>query len=353
MSKVVTIPKDRNPFIVIVNGVEYKYPAGATIEVPDSVADVIEKYEGAKPKPDPNPAPGGNSGGSVQTDWEQKSETAPDFLKNKPFYDNREETVLIEEGEYAPDPDAGMVLFSEEAVDISLGTVYEVYWDNRVVYQLLPIIQDGSIALGDMNLEAYPFCIISADSFGTIGVFNDGMSHKVKITAKTGDVKKLDASLISAEWSATVLKNEDIIIPLASRDFTNGEVEVPYEQSFSEFDGLQNRPTAIKIIWNGVEYSDQMILIFAGTSDGVITNYFFQIDGIEFKIKYNNIISVSADCETATFSFSIVNKTPVKMPADYLPNVPAEKFVLASPSGKQFVIAVDDSGTLTTTEVTA
>ena len=43
----------------------------------------------------------------------------------------------------------------------------------------------------------------------------------------------------------------------------------------------------------------------------------------------------------------------MKMPAEYLPNVPAEKFVLASPSGKQFVIAVDDSGTLTTTEVTA
>ena len=87
MSKVVTIPKDRNQFIVIVNGVEYKYPAGATIEVPDSVADVIEKYEGAKPKPDPTPTPGGGSGGSVQTDWNQKDETEPDFLKNKPFGD--------------------------------------------------------------------------------------------------------------------------------------------------------------------------------------------------------------------------------------------------------------------------
>lgn len=86
MSKVVTIPKDRNPFIVIVNGVEYKYPAGATIEVPDSVADVIEKYEGAKPKPDPTPTPGG-SGGSVQSDWNQTDSSAADFIKNKPFGD--------------------------------------------------------------------------------------------------------------------------------------------------------------------------------------------------------------------------------------------------------------------------
>lgn len=31
MSKVVTIPKDRNPFVVIVNGVKYSYPAGQTV----------------------------------------------------------------------------------------------------------------------------------------------------------------------------------------------------------------------------------------------------------------------------------------------------------------------------------
>ena len=64
MSKIVTIPKDRNPFVVIINGVEYKYTAGETVEVPDSVADVIEKYENAKPKPNENPNPGTTPGGS-------------------------------------------------------------------------------------------------------------------------------------------------------------------------------------------------------------------------------------------------------------------------------------------------
>lgn len=78
MSKVVTIPKDRNPFVVIVNGVKYSYPAGATTEVPDEVADVIEKYVGAKPKPDPN------AGGGVS--WND--------LRDKPFY---EETKTVNE----------------------------------------------------------------------------------------------------------------------------------------------------------------------------------------------------------------------------------------------------------------
>lgn len=72
MSKSITIPKDRDPFVVIVNGVEYKYTAGATVTVPDSVADVIEKYENAKPKPDPNAG-----AGSHKCDWNK--------MVNKPF----------------------------------------------------------------------------------------------------------------------------------------------------------------------------------------------------------------------------------------------------------------------------
>ena len=84
MSKVVTIPKDRNPFVVIVNGVKYSYPAGVTTEVPDEVADVIEKYVGAKPKPDPN---AGINFGGTQSDWNQTDSSAADFIKNKPFGD--------------------------------------------------------------------------------------------------------------------------------------------------------------------------------------------------------------------------------------------------------------------------
>lgn len=45
MSKVVTIPDCANPFIVYVNGYKYSYEAGATVEVPDEVAFVIETHK--------------------------------------------------------------------------------------------------------------------------------------------------------------------------------------------------------------------------------------------------------------------------------------------------------------------
>jgi hypothetical protein len=113
MSKTITIPKDRDPFVVIVNGVEYKYPAGETVTVPDSVADVIEKYENAKPKPDPNPAPGG----SVQSDWNQIDESAADFIKNKPFGDELVE--IMPETEVVGENADGMFTYY---LDVSLFT---------------------------------------------------------------------------------------------------------------------------------------------------------------------------------------------------------------------------------------
>lgn len=71
--KKVTIPTCANPFVVIVNGIKYTYPAGETVEVPDDVAAVIEQHHDAHNNPQPEPVVppftpatgGGESGGNV------------------------------------------------------------------------------------------------------------------------------------------------------------------------------------------------------------------------------------------------------------------------------------------------
>lgn len=83
--KTVTIPTCANPFVVIVNGIKYTYPAGATVEVPDDVAEVIEQHEEAKPEPAPVmppfasvPSSGGGGGLPVvelTTDISEASDT--------------------------------------------------------------------------------------------------------------------------------------------------------------------------------------------------------------------------------------------------------------------------------------
>ena len=81
--KKVTIPTCANPFVVIVNGMKYTYPAGETVEVPDDVAAVIEQHHDAHNNPQPEPATPPYSSGAKS--WND--------LEDKPFYD---ETVTIE-----------------------------------------------------------------------------------------------------------------------------------------------------------------------------------------------------------------------------------------------------------------
>lgn len=50
MSKVITIPTNRNPFEIMVNNRSYSYQAGASIEVPDEVANAIENALALEPK---------------------------------------------------------------------------------------------------------------------------------------------------------------------------------------------------------------------------------------------------------------------------------------------------------------
>lgn len=55
--KTVTTPTCANPLIIYINGKKFTYPAGATVEVPDEVAEIIERHEEAHPKPLDAPDP--------------------------------------------------------------------------------------------------------------------------------------------------------------------------------------------------------------------------------------------------------------------------------------------------------
>lgn len=191
MSKTITIPKDRDPFVVIVNGVEYKYPAGETVTVPDSVADVIEKYENAKPKPDPNPAPGG----SVQSDWNQNDSSAADFIKNKPFGDMP--AVILEEQELVYDAEQEGY-YAEFSTPINDGDQLTVVYDGES-YECTAVMNPVSslIAFGNLSLfggddTGEPFACMTFDGMLFVATVNpnDTQNHTVKISGTV--VKKIE-----------------------------------------------------------------------------------------------------------------------------------------------------------------
>lgn len=49
--KAILIPKNNNPFTVVINNKEYQYKGGETVEVPDEVAEAIEDALELVPKP--------------------------------------------------------------------------------------------------------------------------------------------------------------------------------------------------------------------------------------------------------------------------------------------------------------
>ena len=51
--KAIQIPKNSNPFIVVINNKAYSYAAGEAVEVPDEVAEAIEDAIALEPKPYP------------------------------------------------------------------------------------------------------------------------------------------------------------------------------------------------------------------------------------------------------------------------------------------------------------
>lgn len=95
MAKTVKIPDNMSPWKAIINGVEYVYPAGTTQQVPDEVADFIERISKVEPEKAPVTPPfaGGGMGGA---DWNDK-EGEPGHVLNRTHYSEIVQTEVFPE----------------------------------------------------------------------------------------------------------------------------------------------------------------------------------------------------------------------------------------------------------------
>ena len=148
--KTVKIPTHMNPFVVVLNGEEHTFEAGSTVEVSDSLAEVIENSEFAPPV-----APIIPNGISSWND-----------LADKPFGDYGEKTIIIvpETTVVTEDLD-GLVCASLEFADIIEGETYKV-------------VLNGT----EHNLTAYrssESTIILGDPFSEYGQYSFSILHEV------------------------------------------------------------------------------------------------------------------------------------------------------------------------------
>ena len=139
----------------------------------------------------------------VQSDWNQNDETAPDYVKNRPFYTgDRVETVFVEKStvSFADQGDGLYGAQVQSTFEAIVGKLYKVYWDGTtyecacidVSVMPCPIIGNLSIiGMGSDTGEPFAMGVFNGEGI-QITTTNTSASHTFSISGFVQEVVKID-----------------------------------------------------------------------------------------------------------------------------------------------------------------
>lgn len=323
-------------------------------------------------------------------DWNQNDSSAADYVKNRPFYTcDPVETVLVEESTVPFEDDAG-IYFAEfsSTFEATVGETYNVSWDGSE-YKCTCVDVDGGHMIGNLSIfgagpdSGEPFIMNVADGMGIfIASTASSTSHTFSISGKQIQVVKIPAKYIDKDASGYIVihKKQTMTeqeVKNYNKDILNGNVAL--------------------IIW------DKLYINYIGAGKSIdqngVSTYYLTIGSITYEF-YNIDKNTDGlyDCKDRKFSHMqfpchfVTGDSPVSLynrknrieilPGKVLTGVgttdvlfsvnangtksksfnvlgngeavtPALILYSSTPdSTKKFRITVDDSGTLTVTEVT-
>ena len=155
------------------------------------------------------------TGGGSQTDWNQNDETAADYVKNRPFYDNSKETILMEESTLSFTYVAQGIYTTTlpETVMLVAGKTYNNCYDG-VTYTCVAYLYNDSVIVGDRNMAAGnmgesidSFCIQFINNVWTMAIRKTGDSHTVSIKSIDEDIKKIDEKYLPSVKELNLLSS--------------------------------------------------------------------------------------------------------------------------------------------------
>ena len=146
-------------------------------------------------------------GKTVQTDWNQTDETAPDFLKNKPFGDFKQEILPLGEVEFVfSDADGGAVAMFPCNVAVKQDTVLEIFWDGTTY--TTKALESGMIVFG--NLAAFG---LEDTGEPFVGMYEEGTILLMDLTVMETVTRELSISIIE------IIKVPTEYVPFAHTEF--------------------------------------------------------------------------------------------------------------------------------------
>ena len=351
----------------------------------------------------------------VQPDWNQNDSTAADYVKNRPFYTGDPvETVLVEESTVSFS-DTGNGLYMAEfpsTFSATVGETYKVSWDGTT-YECTCVILNNDLCIGNLSIigdgsdTGEPFCMIVINGKGImIATADTSASHTFSISKSSVEVVKIDEKYLpdnlaiksdvevaqttaeTAKATADTAKaTAETALPLAGGKMTGNIVtkegvgiqadtvvthrillshdaskpDMAFEKYASNQDneiylyaGFTNRGaynSYVKFLFD--KGGNTARLILPSPSSGSTLPSVLALEGAN-----NEHTSVVVDnVNTIVFRKNSLSNDYYHLKADDNGSLVAENFkgiILNSStagSTKKFKITVDDSGTLTATEV--
>lgn len=341
----------------------------------------------------------GDSQSSVQHDWNQNDETQPDYIKNRPFYTGDPvETVLLEEttAEFANKGRFYAALIPAN-FSLEVGATYKVSWDGTVYscvgYYFNEIASIGNqYVLTSTSDTGEPFyCVVDHDSGTlTIATKDTSASHTISIIGVVAPVTKIDEKYLPelqymdkvnptgtgsfslnrkadttigsysfAEGSDTTASGDNShaegYSTTASGDSSHAEgSDTTASGNYSHAEGVSTIASGDRSHAEGSGTTASSFCSHAEGSDTTAASEYQHVQG-KFNIIDNDKVYAHIVGNGYLGSRSNAHTLDWNGNAWFAGTVEGKALILPSStegSTKKFKITVDDSGTLTTTEVT-
>lgn len=329
---------------------------------------------------------GGNTGSQsvVQPDWNQNDDTKPDYVKNRPFYTDAVEAVLVEESTASFAAAEGVYMAQVQSTFVpTVGETYKVSWDGTVYestcvnFNSLQVIGNLSI-MGIGSDTGEPFLVVVSNGKEIeIATADTSASHTFSISGNQISIVKIPAKYIDKNSSGyVVIHSKDTMTQQEAENYRTAisTKEVAFiiwnRMCISEisFGGMTD-PGLQLITQNGEYYhikknagglftfsdrkfSKASFPIGAETGD-VPPSVFFDKKKVKITpsifhpgaVGSTNVLFQVQPDGTKSKAFDVLGNGEAVAPALILYSSTAD-------SAKKFKITVDDSGALTATEVT-
>ena len=206
-------------------------------------------------------------------DWNQNDSTAADYVKNRPFYTGDPvETVLVEDTTASFDDDGGGLYYAGITVifQATVGETYKVSWDGTVyectcVDYYGPVI--GNISIGDDYPDTgEPFVISVSDGYIAILTKDTSASHTVSISGIVAPIVKIPAKYIDKDASGYIVIHKK---------------QTMTEQEANNYNKAILNGNVALIIW------DKLYISYINTGESIDTISIGSITGEFYKIKKN------------------------------------------------------------------